>query len=191
MYLSKVRLLAPHNLSPGDIHQQIGYAFPNPLPGDERILWRQEGEHLLVQSTHPPVWRYARMLSDGEVKEVSLEWLRLGDRCNFRLVANTTRSEFRREHGEVVRGKRVGLYTIADQHQWLMSRSEDWGIDILSTQVSWSNKWQFGNVTLAVAQFDGILEVTDVDGITAAIVNGVGHAKGFGCGLFSLAPTVL
>jgi CRISPR system Cascade subunit CasE len=38
------------------------------------------------------------------------------------------------------------------------------------------------------AQFDGILQVVDVDKMHAAIANGIGSAKGFGFGLLSLAP---
>ncbi|MFI7536506.1 type I-E CRISPR-associated protein Cas6/Cse3/CasE [Streptosporangium sp. NPDC049376] len=37
-------------------------------------------------------------------------------------------------------------------------------------------------------RYDGHLVVTDLDAFTAALVNGVGRAKAYGCGLLSLAP---
>lgn len=43
-------------------------------------------------------------------------------------------------------------------------------------------------ITLARARFDGVLEVTDPDLVRNALVRGIGHAKGFGCGLLTLVP---
>lgn len=43
-------------------------------------------------------------------------------------------------------------------------------------------------VTIAKAQFDGAFEVVDAQLLRAAIVNGVGRAKAYGCGLLTLAP---
>lgn len=45
-------------------------------------------------------------------------------------------------------------------------------------------------ITLNMAQFDGFLRVSDPDLLRLALVNGIGHAKGFGCGLLTLAPIV-
>ncbi|CAM2854829.1 type I-E CRISPR-associated protein Cas6/Cse3/CasE [Slackia exigua] len=46
-------------------------------------------------------------------------------------------------------------------------------------------------ITLSTAQFDGFLRVSDPDLLRSALVNGIGHAKGFGCGLLTLAPMVV
>lgn len=59
--------------------------------------------------------------------------------------------------------------------------------------VSNSRKLTFGpgkskSITLAVARYDGLLQVTDADLLRHALVNGIGHGKGFGCGLLTLAP---
>jgi len=43
-------------------------------------------------------------------------------------------------------------------------------------------------VVLAVAQFDGVLQVTDPSGLLAAVRSGIGHGKAFGLGLISVAP---
>ena len=43
-------------------------------------------------------------------------------------------------------------------------------------------------ISLATAQYDGILEVTDAGKLKHALTCGIGHGKGFGCGLLTLAP---
>jgi len=43
-------------------------------------------------------------------------------------------------------------------------------------------------ITLVTAQFDGVLQVTDVGRLRHALTNGIGHSKAFGCGLLTLAP---
>ena len=42
-------------------------------------------------------------------------------------------------------------------------------------------------ITLATARYDGILRVTDSDSLRHAMTFGIGHGKGFGCGLLTLA----
>lgn len=46
-------------------------------------------------------------------------------------------------------------------------------------------------ITLSTARFDGLLEVTDRDRMRHALTSGIGHAKGFGCGLITLVPVRL
>ena len=43
-------------------------------------------------------------------------------------------------------------------------------------------------VTIVRATFQGVLEVTSADALREALVNGVGRAKAYGCGLLTLAP---
>lgn len=42
-------------------------------------------------------------------------------------------------------------------------------------------------ITLATVRYDGILRVTDADRLRHALTFGMGHGKGFGCGLLTLA----
>lgn len=66
--------------------------------------------------------------------------------------------------------------------------------DELSLIVSDSRKISFKKgpedktITLAMARFDGILKVIDADKLRFALTHGIGHAKGFGCGLLTLVP---
>lgn len=196
MFLSKA-LLEKQDLNPARIHKQIGFAFPVSLPDEERILWRREDENtLLVQSRYPPVWRSAWNIGDTQVREFQVEELVKEENVySFRILANTTKSVFQKDKGGAVRGRVVGLYTVPEQREWLLSRSGDLGVEVLSVQVSYSGRWRFRKgsrhtVTLAVAQFDGVLRITDVGAARVAVATGVGSAKAFGCGLLSLMPTV-
>lgn len=44
------------------------------------------------------------------------------------------------------------------------------------------------NIEMVTARFDGVLRVTNPDALRAALVGGIGHGKGFGCGLLTLMP---
>lgn len=82
-----------------------------------------------------------------------------------------------------------------------ISRAERNGFSICSNEpgggcsliVSDSRKISFKKsdgrtITLATARYDGILEVIDADALRHALTYGIGHAKGFGCGLLTLVP---
>lgn len=43
-------------------------------------------------------------------------------------------------------------------------------------------------ITLATARYDGVLRVTDAHALRRALVDGIGHGKGFGCGMMTVAP---
>lgn len=46
-----------------------------------------------------------------------------------------------------------------------------------------------GDLRFSIADFSGELEVTDAERFTQAALNGLGHQRGFGCGLLLLRPT--
>lgn len=195
MFLSKVQIVSSLRWEdPGKIHRALSYAFPEDLPDDERVLWRKEGDSLLVQSMYPPVWRTVRDLEQPQMKRIQLdELLREGERYSFCLRANTTRNVYQEnDDGTPIRGKVIGLYAVPEQREWLISRAGKFGMEMLSVQVTLSDGLQFWHddhrVTLAVAQFDGVLQVNDVEALGRAVQDGVGPAKAFGCGLLSLAP---
>mgnify|MGYP000004036991 FL=1 len=57
-----------------------------------------------------------------------------------------------------------------------------------SNRISFTKGVQGNKVTFARAQYDGVLRVTDADALRHALAYGIGHAKGFGCGLLTLVP---
>lgn len=150
--------------------------------------------------TSNPVWRTAEY-------EPFLARLALGQRWVFRLVANPVRSVrdapgSRDSEGSLLRGRRVPLIKESDQREWLLGRSDRLGFRVVdgasggaNLNVTRGQRRRFDRrkedetrpVTLQTAQFDGVLEVTDVDALRRALSGGVGGGKGYGCGLMTLA----
>ena len=193
------RLLA----SPQAMHAAVLASFPEPDDERGRTLWRVDHDghvvqlyvlsrstpdfsHLVEQAgwqTRADTWAtraYAPLLN--RVEE--------GTRWAFRLTANPTRT---------VDKKRFGHVTVAQQLQWLVSRSERWGFSIPVDEATSAPvvtvrdraMLQFrragSRVTIARATFEGALLVTDAAAMRDALVMGFGHAKAYGCGLMTLA----
>jgi CRISPR system Cascade subunit CasE len=151
--------------------------------------------------TSNPVWRtadYDRFLGRLEA----------GQRWVFRVVVNPVRS-VRSDGGgsggpdRRARGRRVPLVKETDQREWLESRSAGLGFALapgasggLNLSVTRSQRNRFERhsdgesrpVTVQSAQYDGVLEIADVEAMRRTLVAGVGSAKGYGCGLMTLAP---
>lgn len=131
-----------------------------------------------------------------------LDRLENGQRWEFRLKANPVR-KVRKDKGrrpdESVVGTLQGHVTVEQQVEWLVSRAEAYGFELpLDANekpiviVSQRNREVFrrgsDEVTLSTAVYDGTLTVTDADLMRAALCQGIGRAKGFGCGLLTIAP---
>jgi CRISPR system Cascade subunit CasE len=139
-----------------------------------------------------------------------LDSLDAGQRWAFRLTANPTRY-VRPEGADTYR--RSGHVTVAQQEDWLLARAPGLGFsvttqtqetvggepatipDLAVTDRSISRFARSDRddprsrrtVTIAKAQFDGRLEVTDPDLLRQSLVTGIGPAKAYGCGLLTLA----
>ena len=80
-----------------------------------------------------------------------------------------------------------------------MDRAEAHGFRIVQTEegferltVSHRRRERFKRrgsvVTLTTAQYDGVLEVVDAEAFRHTLGFGLGRARGFGCGLITIAP---
>lgn len=131
-----------------------------------------------------------------------LDNLEDGQKWQFRLKANPARKvkcdKGRRENGRVI-GKIQGHVTEAQQLEWLSDRCAARGFSIAHdangnplVRVSQRSKERFthgsSRVTLSTCVFDGVLEVVDSDALRHTLCWGMGRAKGFGCGLLTIAP---
>ncbi|MCC7366301.1 MAG: type I-E CRISPR-associated protein Cas6/Cse3/CasE [Dehalococcoidia bacterium] len=121
----------------------------------------------------------------------------------------------RRDRAEDVawKGKRVELTREEDRIAWLARRGREFdGFELVAAQLApgpggaardyFATRADPGGrmegrkpgwapdrrMTLGTALFEGVLEVTDGDRLRAAIAEGIGPGKAFGCGLLSLAP---
>lgn len=219
MYLSRL-ILNPRSRAvqrdiaqPHSLHQTVMRAFPDHLStAEERILYRldqnRRGElYLLVQSQHAPDWAHLHdngylLPSDVEnpaVKAVDLQ-VQPGQQLAFRLRANPTRRLGKSATYD--KGKRVGLYKLEEQLNWLQRKASDHGFRIHSVMPTQQQRVE-GRIPrqemqpatkpnhdakFFSVQFDGILQVTDPDRFLAAVQAGIGSGKAFGFGLLSVAP---
>lgn len=140
--------------------------------------------------------------------------LRTGQTWGFRLTANPVKNVSRPDGRGVV----LPHVTPAQQLWWLTRRAEGWGfslplqdgssyvagdeppgsgVETPPVLVSNREDERFGRkdggrggskVTLRLAQFDGLLQVTDAQRLREALVAGMGRAKAYGCGLMTLRP---
>lgn len=174
------------------------------VPGNEHEVWlyvmspdKPDFTHICEQaaSTASPTWVTKEY--DPVLNRVSE-----GQLWQFRLKANPVRKVLvdkgRRERAGVV-GTLQGHVTEAQQRAWLMDRAEAHGFRIAQTEegfdrltVSHRRRERFERqssvVTLSTAQFDGALEVIDAEAFRHTLGFGLGRARGFGCGLMTIAP---
>lgn len=204
--------------SPYKIHAAVEQAFAPDATRegeDGRILWRLDEVAgnpsemwLYVMSLEKPDFtRICEQVGEPALwvtKDYApvLERVREGQLWQFRLKANPVRKVLvdkgRRERAGVV-GSIQGHVTEAQQRAWLLDRSEAHGFRIVQTEegydrltVSHRRRERFKRhgdvVTLTTAQYDGVLEVTDADAFRHVLGFGMGRARGFGCGLMTIAP---
>lgn len=196
------------------MHRTLMRAFADDLDqAQERVLYRidqnRRGDtYCLVQSWQRPDWQHLAengyLLESEEdnpaVKTVDLQ-VRAGQQYNFRLRANPTKRLGK--SAQYDKGKRVGLYKIEEQLQWLQRKAGQHGFGIHSVmpiqpQQIHTRIPQHGggarqetvphDAKFFSVQFDGMLQVTDSQSFLEAIHNGIGSGKAFGFGLLSLAP---
>ncbi|GAB4535573.1 MAG: type I-E CRISPR-associated protein Cas6/Cse3/CasE [Anaerolineales bacterium] len=212
LYLSRL-LLNPRERQvqselarPYQMHRTLLHAFPDPLPANERVLFRVDWlAHdtlpvLLVQSRHQPRWqalpnpRYLLPAADlpwdfttpWDVKPCEPAFQR-GQTLRFRLQANPTVKRA---------GKRHPLTREADQSAWLQRKLQAAGARLLQAERRELGRRvdakhedeQSHRITLYGVRFDGLLQVTDPQALAQAVGSGIGSAKGLGFGLLSLAP---
>jgi CRISPR system Cascade subunit CasE len=94
------------------------------------------------------------------------------------------------------RGRRVGHVTADQQLRWFSHRATDWGFTVGAPEeptatVVDRKVWRFDRggrqVTLATAAVEGTLTVIDPEIFRRKLVEGIGPAKAYGCGLLTLA----
>lgn len=198
--------------SPQRTHAAVLSAFVPGTAESGRILWRldQPEKHRLDLYIVSPIAPSLEAMSDQAGWPSQPVWrtadyrpflnrLERGQHWIFRLRANPIKNV---RPGPQRRGRRVPLIQTKDQIEWLSDKGEKSGFRITSGEhgsnirVSGQGKNNFDRcsdgerrtVTLQTVTFDGVLEVTDPVSIRAALISGIGAAKGYGCGLMTLAP---
>ncbi|MDR6867117.1 CRISPR system Cascade subunit CasE [Microbacterium resistens] len=189
--------------SPHALHAAVLAGFPDPTATETgRVLWRLDSSRnqklLYVVSPQQPDlthlaeqagWPTLEQAWESRPYEV-LDRIADGQKYQFRLTANPTRTERNVEGG---RGKTYGHVTVSQQEGWLRDRSERSGFRlrdddlIVSDRRTLSFSRRETSVTLRIASYEGVLEVTDREAFVHTLSFGLGRAKGYGCGLMTLA----
>lgn len=198
--------------SPQAMHAAVLASFPPDAVGsggEGRVLWRLDrGEHqrteLFIASPGEPDlthlveqagWPTTSAWQTRDYRPL-LQRLAPGQYWAFRLTANPVRSA-RTEEGQPT--KPLAHVTAEQQRGWLLDRAPRLGFTVTAgaagepdVVVRDRRTLRFdrrgSKVTIAQATFDGVLHVEDAEVLRQALVRGVGRAKGYGCGLLTLAP---
>lgn len=197
------RLLA----SPQRLHATVMRAFGAQEQTDERVLWRLDHspDSLLVVSPDSPRFEVLEAQIPGAVVQTTaydpfLDALENGSTWRFRATINPVKSVKALAVGEANRGKRVPLVGATAIEDWFTQKLTTAGGTVSSTAVSGAPAISLTRtrhlsftkgeartrVSLATAQLDGVLIVTDADRLKSALVAGIGRARAYGCGLLTL-----
>lgn len=213
MFLTRMRLNPARRgtrfllASPQRLHAAVLLGFPDidPAP-NARVLWRldQIQRHDLqlyvVSPSEPDFTHLIEQAGWPTLAEATwqtrpygpfLSRLEAGQSWAFRLRANPVR-RVRGENGRI----KTWPLTASGQEQWLIDRALGHGISLPSFTLTGRGSQEFErknaprekgrDVTIASAQFDGMLRVEDADLLRAALTQGIGRAKAYGCGLLTL-----
>lgn len=212
MYLSRM-YLNPHRrktraflANPEMLHAAVECTYHSDPSTDRRSLWRieKEADRVTLYTVTPQVPSFEVLQEqvgwsqqqtwDSRDYSVLLDRLMTGQQYHFKLTANPTRT-VTDANGKKRRKAEIGP---RNQLQWLISRAEEIGAnfgestDKASAMVTRSQKLGFSNkgnrVTVIACTFEGTLTVTDPQKLQRVLIEGVGRAKAYGCGLLTLAP---
>lgn len=197
--------------SPQALHAAVLSGFPpeSAAPtGNGRLLWRVDthgpSTQLFLVSPRPPDlthlvesvgWPSTQGWDTREYQPF-LDRLQTGAEWAFRLRANPSRSG--RKAPDSPQTQRFGHLTAAQQLAWLTARAETAGFDIPEGELGQTQAAvvhrevirfarKGSTITLATAVYEGRLRVTDPDALRRTLTHGLGPAKGYGCGLLTLA----
>jgi len=201
MFLSRVEIPWEISRNSYDLHRQLWRLFPGEEKetrsnGEElrqgflfRIEENQTGRpaRLLVQSRRAPEAASGVVLVG--TREIQPQPV-AGQRLAFLLTANPiktiTDAQRDAKQGKKTEKCRVPLIKEENQREWiarkLASAGEIEAVNVLPHAPTYFRKGNRGG-KLATVTFEGVLRVSDPTLMTELLVNGVGPAKAFGCGL--------
>ncbi|NCD09193.1 MAG: type I-E CRISPR-associated protein Cas6/Cse3/CasE [Negativicutes bacterium] len=212
MYLSRIALEVERRetkkalIYPSLLHGAIEQSFEGER---QRRLWRidtlKDNVYLLLLSADKPDFTnlnaqfgFKDNLTKGESRDYGdlITKLHVGQRWHFRLKANPTKSASSVQN-KCARGKVIAHVSAERQKEWLLNRSSKNGFclneeDFTVVNTHWykfkKQKNINGEVIFRTATFEGVLTIVDVDMFKDALVQGIGRAKAYGCGLLTIAP---
>ena len=203
MYLSRVKInISIRNTikflsSPQVVHAAVEASFAD--SDQTRKLWRIDyfrGQPymLLLSHNEPDFVNFIKQFGypdiSGEVRDYKkvLDVLGEGQKYRFRLCANPAYS-LKQENGQ--RGKVVPHMTVKQQEGWLHKKSERAGFTLDEFAIVQRGIKKFRRqckyVTLSTVIYEGVLTIQEVEVFKKTLIQGIGRAKSYGCGLLTLA----
>ncbi|MFE3455544.1 type I-E CRISPR-associated protein Cas6/Cse3/CasE [Nonomuraea sp. NPDC059194] len=167
--------------------------FTTPARAEAGVLFRLEdtkmGAQLLVQSSYKPL---IERLPDGygeiAVKDLSALLIRLrnGVPVHYRIAANPSK---RLGKSAGPRAGQIAALRGADAEEWWVRRAATHGLAVttVTSQSERDARGKQSSIRHAVVRFDGSAIIHDAELVRAAVLEGVGRGKAYGCGLLSLA----
>nr|MBO2475373.1 type I-E CRISPR-associated protein Cas6/Cse3/CasE [Actinomycetales bacterium] len=181
---------------PDRLHKRIMSLVPDGLGTGPRaragVLFRvedtQAGVQILVQTQVSPMpARLPEGYGEVAVKRLDglLSRLRPGALVHYRIAANPSK-RLGRQAGP--RAGKIKALRGAAAEEWWARRAARCGLSVLTVSAQSQRDVRTGSgIRHAVVRFDGIATVTDADLVRAAVLDGIGRGKAYGCGLLSLA----
>lgn len=200
----------PHTLLTNTqrLHAAIAASFPtHPDQNHGRVLWRVEPPHdgqiiILVASPHgPDHTELVERITTPERTETRsyqhlLDHLDTNQHYRFRATLNPIRTHH---------GHHTPILDPQAQITWITKKFTTHGVvipqhspdldnDEPGVQITTTIRDKFTRpgtpapIELLKVTFDGTLQIIDPDALRHALQNGIGRAKGYGCGLLTLAP---
>lgn len=183
-------------------HALIWRLFPGDGMTRDFVFRRLEDEHsFYVVSARPPQADSGLFHIQSKLYAPHLVE---GDSLRFDLRANPTISlrkegqKRSRRHDVLMHAKRAipadqreRLVQVIDAagRDWLLARAEQWGLAVQTDSLLQNGYCQHrlrrkGNsIEYSSLDYQGLAQVTDPERLRTALLEGVGHSKGFGCGL--------
>jgi len=196
MYLSKCLITSRKPMNPYEIHRKIWDLFPDRPKAKRDFLFRVEqssptGHTVLLQSTFEPVSVKGGLVVLGQ-KEINY-FFKAGMVLQFFLTANPTRRIRARGDKKSNQGRcRVPLIDEDEIRDWLKRKIADVG-QLRQVIIAGKNNLYFRKKCkpgkIVTVNYTGLLSVDDPESFANLVMNGIGPAKAFGCGLLSLART--
>ncbi|MEU8380640.1 type I-E CRISPR-associated protein Cas6/Cse3/CasE [Streptosporangium sp. NPDC048865] len=181
---------------PDRLHKRMMMLVPDEMGEQARaqtgVLFRVEdtrnGLQLLVQSTtKPDLSRLPDGYGEIAMRELDglLTRLKPGALVHYRIAANPSKRLGRNAGPKA--GKIEALRGAAAEEWWVArAAANGLAVSTVSSQSQQDIRAK-GTIRHAVVRFDGSAVVTDPEALRAAVVQGIGRGKAYGCGLLSLA----
>lgn len=201
MYYSQCVLNSVKPVNPYLLHEKIWQLFPEKDDERRSFLFRVENlgqigvQHILLQSIHEPQPANGELVLVIKPKEVQFDGITNGASYRFMLRANPTK-RIKDSGGKTSNQGKVRVPIIDEDEiiAWLSRQFEGLAEikavtlarqDLLYFQKNKGNQNHFGKIQTVT--YSGILTVIEAKLLVNKMIEGIGPAKAFGCGLLTLA----